>query len=129
MKYHKWQTLLTTRRYVKNTGNFQHLSSTGSSLSKLGLVGSVFQLQVFSMGWKGGGAHPYLTPLMSPKVVFVWEQKIAVSQSFYWQYHRITEWVGKNPKDNPVPGPHCGQEWHSMVGEIPSFKGTLIKDY
>lgn len=84
-----------------------------------------------SMGWRGGGAHHFPTFLTSPKVVFSMEAEngcLAVTLLAASQNHRVL-WVRKKLKDGPVPVPHRGQGCRSMVGEIPSFKGILIKDY
>lgn len=119
LKYHKWQTLFIPQTYAKNTGHFQHL---GAPLSGLGLVGSICQLQVCSMAWRG--EVPSLPDTRDiPKssfFFFMGAEKIAFSQSFYWQYHRITECFGLERILKMIQG-------LTVVGGIPSFQGTLSR--
>lgn len=99
----------------------------GAPLSRLGLVGSISQLH----GMEGRRCPPLPDIPDIPEGCFFMEAEngcLAVALLAASQNHRVL-WVRKKLKDGPVPVPHRGQGCHSMVGEIPSFKGILIKDY
>lgn len=73
--------------------------------------------------WHGGErCHHSQTLVTSPKVLFFFmgAEKIAFSQPFYWQYHRITECFGLERILKMIQG-------LTVVGGIPSFQGTLSR--
>lgn len=97
-------------------------STPGSSPFWAGSGGQHLPAPGLFHGMEGRGA---ITPRHSwhPQKFFFFfmgPEKIAFSQPFYWQYHRITECFGLERILKMIQG-------LTVVGGIPSFQGTLSR--